>query len=259
MAPEAGSAEFDLKTLIAALEEWVFVGDNYIRGRLRTLQEKTPFSRRIFILLFCIFLHVSLIKNPAAPAIAHLASIAYPIYWSAYNLVNPTLPGPDEIKKLTSFSFASMQKSMQCATDNSEAGAVMVFWILFAVFNQMLTLYPGNFLYFIEPALHFYLWCPVIGGAKGLHQRFFDPICQLLFHNHFDPIAWKKVYPWVAWLMRRLDLSSLRNRLTAEEMRQLNATILDVNTAKKEPPSREHQQPTGPIQSGTSTAKTKQP
>uniref|UniRef100_A0A915A5Z5 Receptor expression-enhancing protein n=1 Tax=Parascaris univalens TaxID=6257 RepID=A0A915A5Z5_PARUN len=189
---EDSSTELNLKNLISALEEWIFVGDNYLRDRLRMLQAKTPFNRRIFILLFCIVFHVSLIKNPAASAIAHFASIIYPIYWSAYNLVSPSLfPNPNDLKKLSSFSFISMRKSN--SIDNREIGAILVFWIIFAIYTQLLTLFPLNFLYFIEPALNFYLWCPIIGGAKRLHQRFFDPICQLLFHNHFDPIAWRKV------------------------------------------------------------------
>uniref|UniRef100_A0A0M3HN05 Uncharacterized protein n=1 Tax=Ascaris lumbricoides TaxID=6252 RepID=A0A0M3HN05_ASCLU len=208
------STELNLRTLVSALEEWVFVGDNYLRNRLRMLQ----------------------------------------------NLVNPSLPGPDELKKLASFSFTSMRKNMQNATDNSEAGAIMVFWIIFAIFTQLLTLYPSNFFYFIEPAVHFYLWCPIIGGAKGLHQRFFDPISQLVFHNHFDPIAWKKVYPLVARLIRIFDLSGLRNRLTAEEMRQLNETLNELTNARKEPIKSElnsNKQPTTPIQTNISIAKPK--
>ncbi|VDK19775.1 unnamed protein product [Anisakis simplex] len=158
-----------------------------------------------------------MIKNPAAPAIAHLASIAYPIYWSAY--------------KIAPFSLGSMQSS----TTESEAGPIMVYWILFALFNQIVAIYPGWLFYFIEPALHFCLWCPVIGGAKSLHSRFFDPICQILFHNHFDPIAWKKIYPLVARILRLYNrytqtVRFVQERLNPEETKQLNAILLDLST-----------------------------
>lgn len=35
---EGVSTELNLRTLVSALEEWVFVGDNYLRNRLRMLQ-----------------------------------------------------------------------------------------------------------------------------------------------------------------------------------------------------------------------------